>query len=134
MTESQSVKSSQHKEVTPDFLSIIGLFVAKPLLMIGLFSQAYLSLKVEWFFHVLALLSLAVGLTGFLLALSKVRKGIPYGAVLICISAFLSILFSINTDVLKDTPTIALIIIGASISALFGAINYVMYHWDLKIK
>lgn len=134
MTEPQTKKASQNKEGPSDFLSTIGLLAAFPLLIIGLFSQTYLSLKIEWYFQVLAIFSLVLGLAGMLLAFSKVKKGISYGAILICIAAFLSILFSINTNILKETPNTEMILIGAIIAAIFGAFHYVVYYYDLDNK
>jgi hypothetical protein len=124
MKDAQTIKSLKNKEEPTDILSITGLLVAMPILISGLFSQAYLSLKVEWNFHILALFSLALGLGGLLLVFSKLRKGIPYGTTLVCVSAALSILFAMNTDILKDTPITTLIVVGASLSAVFGAINH----------
>jgi len=39
-----------------------------------------------------------------LLALSKVRKGIIYGAAMTATTALLSVLFAMSTDALKETP------------------------------
>lgn len=127
-------KEPQDTETSTDFLSTIGLFVAMPLLFTGLFVQAYLSLTLNWQFQLLSLSSLFIGLAGLGLSFSELKKGIIYGSSLIFIAAILSVFFSVNTDVLNETQSTAMIIIGTIITTFFGIFNYIVYHWEPKSK
>lgn len=124
--------ASPDKSNSPDFLSTIGMLAASPLLMIGLFSQTMLSLHTAWYLQFLAVFSFILGIGGLLVALSKVRKGIIYGAAMITAAALLSVLFAMSTDVLKETPDTALIITGAIVAAICGLFHYFVYHYKPK--